>query len=109
MHPYVSTKTRRHRRAPVLPGTLCLMSLTVAAGLITALRQVVMWVCGDALQFIRIEACAHSQQMRVCVCVTKAMAGPAEEAIHRYLPDTQFGAVDAKLVHLVHLARPALQ
>lgn len=107
MHPYVTAKAPLRRRAPVLPGAVCLMHMTVAACAVTSLRKVVERVCGDALQFIRIEACVHSGQMRVRVCVTKTMSGPVEEAIRRAQPDTRFeAAVDASLAHL---ARPALQ
>ena len=101
MHPYMSTKAAQRRREPVVPGAVCLMKLTVAAGSITSLRQVVVRVCGDALQFMRIEACDHSQQMHVCLCVTSTSVDPVREAVRRYLPDAQFGAVtDANLAHL---------
>jgi hypothetical protein len=67
------------------------MQMTVDADAVTLLRQVVMRVCGDTLEFMRIEACAHGSRMKVCLCIARASARPIMDEVMRILPGAEFG------------------
>jgi len=69
----------------------CLMQLTVATASVTALRGLVMRVCGDALGFMRIEACDYGSRMRVCLSVSPQAVGSVMDAVMRQLPQAEFG------------------
>nr|WP_315258194.1 hypothetical protein [uncultured Duganella sp.] len=69
----------------------CLMQLTVDTGALSALRALVARTCGDALQFMRVEACDHGARVRVWLCLSRALAGPMMEAVMRALPGAEFG------------------
>lgn len=89
----LSAKTKPRRRVPVLPGPLYLMRLTVPAASITALRQVATRVCGDALQFMRVDTCNQMCTAKVSLCVTQGVADVLIGAITHYLPDANFGTL----------------
>ncbi|HJV01402.1 MAG TPA: hypothetical protein VJ752_12705 [Burkholderiaceae bacterium] len=94
------------RRVPLLPGPLYLMKLTVAAESVTMLRQIVSRVCGDDLQFMRIEHCAQTRQTHVCLCIAQRAAEPMLDAVALYLPDAHFGTIrEPKLRYLVRSLR----
>jgi hypothetical protein len=89
------------RRIPLLPGPLYLMKLTVAADSVTILRQLVSRVCGDELQFMRIEHCAQTRQSHVCLCIAQSVAEPMMDAVALYLPDARIGTIrEPKLRYL---------
>lgn len=69
----------------------CLMQLTVDTAAVTALRQMVSRICGEALEFIRIEACDHGRRMRVCLCVRRPLVRQIMDAVMRMLPGAEFG------------------
>lgn len=75
--------------APCAPA--CLLQMTVSTGSVTALRQLVMSVCGDALHFMRIEACQHGQRMHVWLSLSEAAARRVMEVVMRNLPEAEFG------------------
>ncbi|WP_363510127.1 hypothetical protein [Burkholderia sp. LMU1-1-1.1] len=85
-----SLGARRRTSAPVVARS-CVMQLTVDTGAVTALRQVVMRLCGDSLEFMRIEACEHGARMKVWLCVGTAMVARVMEAVMRSLPGAEFG------------------
>jgi hypothetical protein len=82
--------TRRHAARPAV-GRTCVMQLTVDTEAVTALRTLVMRVCGDAFESMRIEACEHGARMKVWLCVGAAMVGQVMEAVMRALPGAEFG------------------
>ena len=69
----------------------CLMLLTVDTGAVTALRGMVMRLCGESLEFMRIEACEHGARMKVWLCVGPAMVARVMEAVMQSLPGAEFG------------------
>ena len=69
----------------------CLMQLTVDTGAVTALRGMVMRLCGESLEFMRIEACEHGARMKVWLCVGPAMVARVMEAVMQSLPGAEFG------------------
>lgn len=76
---------RRETRGPRL------MQLTVDTASLTTLRKTVTQVCGDALEFMRIEACEHGARMKVWLCVAEALVEQIMEAVMRLLPAAEFG------------------
>jgi hypothetical protein len=82
--------TRQRRSAPVV-ARACVMQLTVDTAAVTALRQMVMRLCGDSLEFMRIEACEHGARMKVWLCVGAAMVARVMEAVMQSLPGAEFG------------------
>lgn len=69
----------------------CLMQMTVDASAITMLRQMVMRICGEAMEFMRIEACDHGTRMKVWLCISSTLVGQVMEAVMRALPGAEFG------------------
>lgn len=100
MHAFFYTQPARRRsfwlkeqaaKAPAPAQPVCLMQLTVDAAAVTTLRQTVTRLCGDALQFMRIEACEHGTRMKVWLCVGSALVAQVMEAVMRLLPGAEFG------------------
>ena len=81
-----------HTAVMPAPAPACMMQMTVDADAVTALRRLVMRVCGDALQFMRIEACAHGSRMKVWLCLGKQMVALVMDAVMRARPGAEFGA-----------------
>lgn len=81
------------------PAALRLMQLTVDTAALTTLRQTVMQVCGDALRFMRIEACEHGARMKVWLCVTETLVQHIMETVMRRLPAAEFGRCTVLLAH----------
>ncbi len=101
MQPLFAAKPAK-RRVPLLPGPLYLMKLTVAAESVTILRQLVSRVCGDALQFMRVEHSAQTRQSHVCLCIAQSVAEPMLDAVALYLPDARIGTIrEPKLRYMV--------
>lgn len=69
----------------------CLMQMTVDASKITMLRQMVTRICGDAMEFMRIEACDHGARMKVWLCTSSALVAQVMDAVMRNLPGAEFG------------------
>jgi hypothetical protein len=95
MHPSLSTRGAQRRRtignAMKTPDSTCVMQLTVDAGAITMLRQLVMHVCGETLEFMRIALCADTGRMKVWLCVRSPMVGLVMAAVIRSMPEAEFG------------------
>ncbi|HZV66722.1 MAG TPA: hypothetical protein VFG03_17625 [Telluria sp.] len=93
MHAYVSTRAgqRRHTGAPLAPPLNCVIYLTADAGSVSALRRLAAGVCGEALEFIRIQACAEHGRMRVWMCVAREVVDRVLEAMRHALPDVRVG------------------
>jgi hypothetical protein len=68
-----------------------LMLMTVDTASLSTLRQTVAQICGDALEFMRIEACEHGARMKVWVCVAASLVERIMEAVMRRLPAAEFG------------------
>lgn len=88
MHAFCPTQVVQRRATPPRP---CLMQLTVDVAAATALRALVVRTCGDALQFMRVEACDHGARVRVWLCLSRALAAQVMEAVMRALPGAEFG------------------
>jgi len=73
------------------PAPACLMQMTVDASTITVLRQMVMRICGEAMEFMRIEACDHGTRMKVWLCISRTLVAQVMEAVMRALPGAEFG------------------
>lgn len=84
-HPQAATPARVPRPRP------CLMQLTVDTGALRQLRALVTRTCGDALQFMRVEACDHGARVRVWLCLSRALAAQVMEAVMGALPGAEFG------------------
>ena len=101
MHAFFHTKSARRRsiwaagarKRGATPDVAraCVMQLTVDTAAVTALRQMVMRLCGDSLEFMRIEACEHGARMKVWLCVGAAMVARIMEAVMQSLPGAEFG------------------
>lgn len=104
MHAFFYTQPARRRsfwlkepaaKAPRAPAAasrpVCLMQLTVDVAAVTALRRTVSRLCGDALEFMRIEACDHGTRMKVWLCVGSALVSQVMDAVLRLLPGAEFG------------------
>jgi hypothetical protein len=91
MHAFFHTQASHRRAVRPSSGRACMMQLTVDTGAVTMLRQLVMRLCGDTLEFMRIEACEHGARMKVWLCVGAAMVAPVMEAVMRTLPGAEFG------------------
>ena len=99
MHAFFHTKAAQRRSiwaanqrkpAPVAVPTR-VMQLTVETASVTALRQTVTRVCGDTLEFMRIEACQHGERMKVWLCVSEPMVAEVMAAVMHALPGAEFG------------------
>lgn len=77
--------------APARSPRPCLMQLTVDSGALRELRALVARTCGDALRFMRVEACDHGARARVWLCLSRALAVQVMEAVMRALPGAEFG------------------
>jgi hypothetical protein len=71
----------------------CVMQLTVDASTITALRQLVMRFCGEAMEFMRVAICPDTRKAKVWLCIRASMAGAVMDLILRSLPAAEFGRV----------------
>jgi hypothetical protein len=115
MHSFFLTAPAAARRpfprkpvpAESVPETACLVQMTVDTRSLTLLRQAVMRVCGDALEFMRIEACDHGRRMRVCLCVGRCVASRLMEEVMRLLPAAEFGRVGPAAPRHFHKAARA--
>jgi hypothetical protein len=105
MHAFFHTKAAQRRlhlplaatarKAAAPSQSACLMQMTVETASVTTLRQMAARICGDALQFIRIEACEHGARMKVWLCIGQALVAPLMEALMRALPGAEFGRFSA--------------
>jgi len=77
----------------------CVMQLTVDTSSITALRQMVMRLCGDAMEFMRVAICADTRKAKVWLCISTTMATPVMDLILRSLPAAEFGRVKNQSIH----------
>ena len=101
MHSSLSTRTVQRRSAVThcasAQASSCMMQLTVDASAITLLRQLVMRVCGDALEFMRIASCANHNRMKVWLCVAPSMVAQVMDAVIRTLPGAEFGKLSGAM------------
>ncbi|MGH8853732.1 MAG: hypothetical protein ACREWI_05570 [Telluria sp.] len=79
------------RRLPAAAGPTCTIRMTVDATSVTALRQLAMRVCGDALEYMRIAVCGAGARMQVWLCVRLPIAALLRETLARQLPGVQVG------------------
>jgi hypothetical protein len=86
------------RRSAASPQPHCVMLLTVDTTTITALRQMVMRLCGEAMEFMRVAMCTDTRKARVWLCVSPAMAAPVMDLILRTLPAAEFGRVKTQSI-----------
>jgi len=93
MHAFFHTKAAQRRVQAPRP---CLMQLTVDAAAVTDLRALVVRTCGDAMEFMRVEACDHGARVKVWLCLSRALAGQVMEAVMRALPGAEFGRMTTK-------------
>lgn len=91
MHGYKSRMEAQRRSIQPRSDSTRVMQMTVDSGAVTALRQLVMRVCGEALQFMRIAMCADGNRIRVWLCVSAAMVTVVMDAVLRGVPGGEFG------------------
>lgn len=93
MHAYVSTRAgqRRLTGAPLAATPNCVIYLTADVHSVCALRRLAAAVCGDALEFIRIQSGAERGRMRVWMCVAAEVVDSVLDAMRRTLPDVRVG------------------
>ncbi|RZT08493.1 hypothetical protein SAMN05216319_3093 [Duganella sp. CF402] len=89
MHAYFHTQAAQRRAKPA--PRACLMLLTVEAAALGELRALVVRTCGDAMQFMRVQACDHGERAKVWLCLSRALAGQVMVAVMRALPGAEFG------------------
>jgi hypothetical protein len=96
MHPAFSTRgAQRGRfvsnsvrtRAPTY-----ILQLTVDADALSALRQLVVPICGAAFEYMRIVPC-EAGQVKVWLCLRPHVLALVAEAVRRCLPAAEFGQV----------------
>ncbi len=78
--------------APGRAAATCTLRMTVDAASITALRQLAMRICGEALEFMRIAMCAGGTRIQVWLCVRLSCADVLSAAIASQLPGALFAA-----------------
>jgi hypothetical protein len=88
-----TSRSTHHHASSCLPQRHCVMLLTVDASAITAVRQMVMRLCGEAMEFMRVAICADTRKAKVWLCISPAMAAPVMDLILRALPAAEFGRV----------------
>ena len=88
LHAWLDTPEAAARRAASAP---CMMQMTVDTARLTELRQLVTRICGDALEFMRIEACEHGTRMKIWLCVSRQLAAQVMEVALGVLPGAEFG------------------
>lgn len=76
-----------------------MLQLTVDGSTITALRQLVMRFCGDALEFMRVAVCPGTGKTKVWLCMSAPLVGAVMELILRSLPAAEFGRVKHPSLH----------
>lgn len=91
--------TRSAKRCKPAPAPQCVMQLTVDTANVTALRRLVMRLCGAAMEFMRVAVCPDTRRARVWLCVSAAMAGAVMDLILHSLPAAQFGRVQNQTAH----------
>lgn len=79
--------------AGAAPQPHCVMQLTVDTSTVTALRQLVMRFCGEALEFMRVAMCPDTRKAKVWLCISSSMAGAVMDLILRSVPAAEFGRV----------------
>lgn len=87
MHTLISTHAAKARQQ----CSPCVMTLKVDTASVTELRRMVMRICGESLEFMRIEVCEHGERMKVWLCVGAAMVGQVMAAVMATLPGAEFG------------------
>ena len=95
MHTTFSSCRAQPRRAIIVRdqtpvASLCMMHITIDASAVTALRRLVMRVCGDAMEFMRIAVGHDTSKIDVCVCVSAGMTSLVMRAVLRDLPNAVF-------------------
>ena len=103
----LAPRVTRRRRLPDGVGPLSLINLNLAAGSLLALRQLAMRVCGDGLQFIRVDTCSETLRARVCLCVLQRARDDVIDAVRRQFPDAAITRLSA--TSLSPVSRHALQ
>lgn len=103
MHTTLSNCRAQPRRAIIVRGQppvapLCIMHITIDASAVTALRRLVMRVCGDAMEFMRIAVGHDTSKINVCVCLSAGMTSPVMRAVLRDLPNAVFGRISPHAV-----------
>ena len=98
MHAFFHTKAAQRRstwaaedRVRTPKPRSCLMQLTVDAGALSALRALVARTCGDAMEFMRVEACDHGARVKVWLCLSRTLAAEVMAAVMCALPGAEFG------------------
>jgi hypothetical protein len=96
MHAFFHTKAAQRRSvwaadARAKQARPCLMQLTVATDALSTLRALVAGTCGDALEFMRVEACDHGERVKVWLCLSSALTSEVMAAVMRALPGAEFG------------------
>lgn len=74
------------RRRPVVHDAASMVWLQVDAACAGLLRATVIRAGGDAVRFLRIDACARSGAVRALLCVEHDMAPALRQQVMRCLP-----------------------
>lgn len=102
MHTSRSARISLHRSATVYahagPQPHCVMQFTVDASTVTALRQLVMRFCGEAMEFMRVAICPDTRKAKVWLCISAAMASAVMDLILRSVPAAEFGRVKKQAI-----------
>jgi hypothetical protein len=67
-----------------------MLPITIGAGMVTPLRRVVVSACGEMLTFLRVQPIAHSNKVKVWLCLALLAMDLATDAIMRTLPAAEF-------------------
>lgn len=90
MHPAFSTRGAQRRR--LVSNTLrtreptCVLQLTVDAGAFAALREMVVRVCGTALEYLRAVPPREDGTVKLWLCLRPAAMAAVADAVRRSFP-----------------------
>jgi hypothetical protein len=70
-----------------------MLPITIDAGMVTPLRRAVIGTCGEMLTFLRVQPIAHSNKVKVWLCLALSAVDLARDAIMRTVPAAEFGRV----------------
>ena len=89
--PSISVATVAPRHWSVTHGLM--LPITIDASMVTPLRRAVVGACGEMLSFLRIQPVAHSDRVKVWLCLPNSAMHVAMAAVMRTLPAAEFGRI----------------
>ena len=70
-----------------------MIAIEVDANLVTRLQRALTGACGKLVRFLRIQTIAHSNNVKVWLCMVAAAVGLVITSVMRNLPAAEFGRI----------------